>query len=129
MNSHAEMMYPKFTFLASGGAIGDALFMFSMLMGFVFYFYKLLSAVLFAKLYQKPAAKWIVLFIGGLCLESYLFHMTLFTPAFNNLFPLNLLLIYVAVIVCAYVVRCIARTILQTFQKENYRWGEVFKLV
>ena len=103
--------------------------MIPMLMGFVFYFYKLLSADLFAKLYQKPAAKWIVLFIGGLCLESYLFHMTLFTPAFNNLFPLNLLLIYVAVIVCAYVVRCIARTILQTFQKENYRWGEVFKLV
>lgn len=28
MNSHAEIMYPKFQILASGGAIGDALFMF-----------------------------------------------------------------------------------------------------
>lgn len=27
-NSHMDMLYPKFSFLATGGAIGDALFFF-----------------------------------------------------------------------------------------------------
>ena len=29
MNSHMEICYPKFQFLATGGAIGDALFFFA----------------------------------------------------------------------------------------------------
>ena len=103
-------------------------FMIPLLMGFCYYLYKVLSADLFIKLYQLKLANWLILVIGGLCLESYLIHMKLFTPELNTIFPLNLLIIYIAVLFVAYIVRCIARTFLQTFQKEDYNWNKVFSI-
>lgn len=102
--------------------------MLPLLMGFLFYFYRLLSADVFARFYQKKILNWFILVIGGLCLESYLIHMKLFTDRFNSIFPFNLIIIYVAVLVAAYLLRCISRIILQTFQKEPFNWNAVFKL-
>lgn len=102
--------------------------MLPLLMGFLFYLYRLLSANIFVRLYRRKTVNWFILVVGGLCLESFLIHMKLFTDRFNSIFPLNLLMIYVAVLVAAYLLRCLSRTILQTFQKEPFDWNAVFKL-
>ena len=102
--------------------------MIPLLMAFCYYLYKCLNNKVFKKLYTKPCINWIVIVIGGLCLESYLIHMNLFTTTLNCLFPFNLVIIYITVLLAAYVVRCTARIILQTFQKEDYDWKIVFKV-
>lgn len=103
-------------------------FMIPLLMGFCYYLYKVLSAQFFVKFYQMKIMNWLILVIGGLCLESYLIHMKVFTPVLNHFFPLNLLIIYLAVLVTAYIVRCLARIFLQTFQKEDYDWKRIISV-
>lgn len=83
----------------------------------------------FAKLYDRKVCNWMIMFIGGVCLESYIVHMHILSDSLNFLFPLNLILIYTVVIVAANFVRCVARFILQTFQKESYCWTEIFKII
>lgn len=71
---------------------------------------------------------WIVMGVGGLCLESYLIQFTLFTDKLNWLFPLNIPLIMLAVLVVSYICRCLARIIIQTLCTEDYMWRKVFEI-
>lgn len=67
--------------------------------------------------------------ISGLCLEIYLVQGTLFTDKMNGIFPLNILIMFVIVIIGAYLLRCGARIFAQTFKEGDYKWKEVFKFV
>ena len=96
------------------------------LMGIVLYLYKCCNAKWFAFLYQSKYGHWIVMFVGSLCLESYLIHFSLFTDKMNGIWPLNLLIIVVVILACSYLVRCIARLFQQTFQSEDYEWKKIF---
>ncbi len=69
----------------------------------------------------------VLLFIGGLCLEIYLIQGFVFTNSLNYLFPINIPIIMLAVVISAYIVRCLSRAFLQTFEKEDYRWLEIVK--
>ena len=71
----------------------------------------------------------IIKFIGGLCLEIYVVQHALFTTRMNHLFPLNLIIMFVIILLVAYILRCAARLFLQTFSKENYNWKEILRLV
>ena len=71
----------------------------------------------------------ILLFIGGLCLEMYLAQGLVFTTKYNYMFPLNIPVIVLILIGVAYVVRCISRFLLQTFQKEDYDWKAIIRLM
>ena len=64
----------------------------------------------------------ILRFIGGLCLEILVCQQMIFTTKLNHLFPWNIPLIMIFVILFAYVVRVLSRWLLQTFQKEDYDW-------
>lgn len=68
-------------------------------------------------------------FIAGLCLEIYIIQAAFFTDKLNFLFPINLLVIFVEIVVSAYILRCISRIILQIFQKEDFNWKEIFRAV
>ena len=70
----------------------------------------------------------IIMFVGGLCLESYLIQYSLFTDKMNSIWPLNLFLIVLLILVCSYLVRCLARLFAQTFRTEDYEWQKVFEL-
>lgn len=70
----------------------------------------------------------IIMIVGGLCLESYLIQGVLFTDKMNGIWPLNLLVIILAILVCSYIVRCVARIFVQTFRSENYEWKRIFSL-
>ena len=98
------------------------------LMGIVVYFYKCCHAQWLTNLYQSKFGNWIIMFVGGLCLESYLIQESLFTDKMNGIWPLNLALITILILACSYIVRCVARIFSQTFRTEDYEWKKVFSL-
>ena len=67
--------------------------------------------------------------ISGLCLEIYLVQGTLFTDKMNNLFPLNIPIMFVIIILGAYMLRCCARIFAQTFKDGDYNWKAIIKLI
>ncbi len=66
--------------------------------------------------------------VGGLCLEIYIVQSSLFTTEMNNLFPLNLLLMFLIIVFAALVLRCSARVFEQLFRREDFDWTKVFSL-
>ena len=98
------------------------------LMGITVYFYKWCNAGWMKRIYDSKWGNWIIMVIGGLCLESYLIQYSLFTDKMNGIWPLNLVIIVVAILICSYFVRCTARWFAQTFRTEDYEWKKIFAL-
>ena len=98
------------------------------LFGIVVYFYKWCKSDFFLKLYQKSWGNKIIMFVSGICLESYLIQFALITDRMNNIWPFNILLIFSIIILCSYFVRCIARVFSQTFEDGDYNWKKVFSI-
>jgi peptidoglycan/LPS O-acetylase OafA/YrhL len=98
------------------------------LLGATFYFYKVCNSDLLAKIYKRKIPGAIIKVVGGLCLEIYLVQYVLFTNKMNGIFPLNLLIMFLIIVVAAYVLRCFARIFSQTFKDADYDWKSVFKL-
>lgn len=98
------------------------------LMGTCIYLYNLFQADIF-KLLMKSNVGYGIQAIAALCLESYIVQYVLFTDKINYLFPLNIIILVVEVILLAYAVRTLGRTFKQLFEKEDFRWKEIFRLV
>lgn len=79
------------------------------------------------KLYESKFG-FVIKFIGGLCLEIYVVQHAIITSKLNSMFPLNIIVIFIAIVLSAHLLRCFARLFLQTFQKEDYNWKEILKL-
>lgn len=94
----------------------------------IFFLYKICKSDCILKLYQISFVSNIIKIVGGLCLESYLIQFAVFTNSLNFIFPLNLFIIILLVLIAAYIVRCAARLLSQTFRTEDYEWRKVFSL-
>lgn len=97
------------------------------LLGIIYGFYRWCEAPLFTRLIGNRVIRSTILFVAGLCLESYLIQYSLITDKLNSIWPLNILLVILLILGCSYAVRCVSRIILQTFSTEDYNWKEVFK--
>jgi len=98
------------------------------LMGTIVYFYKWCNCDWMKRIYQTKWGNAVIMVVGGLCLESYLIQLSLFTDKINGIWPLNLLIIVVVILACSYLVRCMARLFAQTFRTEDYEWKKIFSL-
>lgn len=98
------------------------------LMGITVYFYKWCNAGWMKQIYDSKWGNWMIMVIGGLCLESYLIQQSLFTDKLNSLWPMNLLFIVLVILICSYIVRCIARWFAQTFRTEEYDWKKIISI-
>ena len=98
------------------------------LMGITVYFYKWCNCDWMKRIYQSKWGNALIMIVGGLCLESYLIQHSLFTVKMNSIWPLNLLIIVVVILLCSYIVRCMARWFAQTFRTEDYEWKKIFSL-
>lgn len=68
----------------------------------------------------------VIALIGGLCLEVYISHSQFVTTAYNRFFPLNLAGYLAVALAAAYAIRCITRTVVQTFDRNGpYDWKAV----
>ena len=98
------------------------------LFGIIVYMYKLCSAIR-VKAFMQTKKGYCIRFVSGLCLEAYIVQCALFTDKMNFLFPLNLILMFIIVMSVAYLTRTIGRVFLQIFQKEDFDWKAVIRLV
>lgn len=97
------------------------------LMGIVYYFYKLCNMRWLKKIYANRYGHALIMTVSGLCLESYLIQSCVFTTIFNFLFPLNLPIIIVAVLIVSYCCKVLSRFFAQTFKDMNYDWKDMIK--
>lgn len=98
------------------------------LLGVTYYIYRLCNSEWLKSIYPTKTGL-IIRAIGGLCLEIYLVQPYLFTDKFNSIFPLNILVVFIEIILVAYILRCLSRVWSQTFKDNDYNWKEVFKIV
>lgn len=98
------------------------------LMGIVFYFYKWCNAGFWGKIYKHRICHYTIMTISGLCLESYLIQYSVFTTSMNNIFPFNLPIMIIIVLLIAFICKCLSRVFIQTFKDTDYNWKDVIKL-
>ena len=101
-------------------------FTFVLLMAMLYFLYLWADGTWVKSLYQSRVGHFLIRFVGGLCLEVYLIQNWLITDVLNFLFPLNLLIMVCVVVVAAYLVRCLARFLSQTFKDAPYDWHKIF---
>lgn len=97
------------------------------LLFFVYYTYQVCASNILRKVYENKVWGSCIRFIGGLCLEIYLVQPILFTDKMNFLFPLNLPIMFLIILIAAYLLRCSARVFAQTFKDGEYDWKAVVK--
>lgn len=100
-------------------------FSFIPLLGTVYYFYKIGDSNICKRIYSSKVGNFIIRFIGDLCLDIYLVQFFLFTDKMNSIFPLNIVIMFLIIFIVAYLTRCLARFISQTFKNDPYDWREV----
>lgn len=107
----------------------------------VFNFLPLLPAVYFfllwgngnfaKKLYRNKVANFIIRFVGGLCLEVYFMQYAVFAVVgdkWNFMFPFNIPIAFCVIVLAAYLLRCFARLLSQTFKDEPYNWKKMISV-
>lgn len=98
------------------------------LAGNVFYFYKICNANVFKKIYSTKYGSVIIMIVSGLSLELYLIQNYLFTDSLNVIFPFNIPLIMLLILIMSYICRCLGRIFSQTFRADDYEWKKIFAL-
>ena len=94
------------------------------------YFFQLCQTKFMLSVYNHCISGWLIKAIGGLCLEIYLVQPYVRTTALNSIFPLNLPILFCAIVIVAYVCRVIGRWLQQTFSSEDgYNWKNILKVI
>ena len=114
------LRYQQFAFLHP--------FTFIPLLAWLYFIYLWANGSFMRSVYQTKWGHFLIRFIGGLCLEIYLIQNRLFTDVLNFMFPLNLVIIFCIIVVAAYLLRCFARFISQTFKDAPYDWKSMVSI-
>ena len=128
-------MFIMFTGVIALGTRHDGVVRYVRLLGlpfilsFVYYAYRFASCPLLADASHKAMWK-VVVCIGGLCLDFYLIKWTFISGTLSCVFPLNLPIVFLYLLVVAYLNRSIGRIIQQTLsiERKGYDWKSVFAL-
>ncbi len=94
----------------------------------IYYLYLWSNGDVAQKLYNNKVVYLVVRFVGGLCLEIYLIQSYIYTDKLNGVFPLNIPIVFCAIVFAAYLVRCLARLLSQTFKENPYDWKKVIDI-
>lgn len=69
-----------------------------------------------------------VYFISCLTLEIYMVQYAIFTDKMNALFPLNIVLTYLAIFFVAYILKCASKLFSQIFSDTGFDWQKIYQL-
>lgn len=90
-------------------------------------FYRFCNTEIMYRMYNSCFMGAIIKFVGGLCLEIYLVQAPLLTDKYNSIFPANVILILIAIVLGAYILRCLSRFWSQTFKDGDYDIKAILK--
>lgn len=92
------------------------------LLGICFFMYQIGKAPLIGKYFDTKILGNILFVIGNLCLESYLIQKYIFTDSLNNIFPFNIPIIMLAVLLAAYLLHILSSIVSQIFNSTPFDW-------
>lgn len=95
---------------------------------FIYFTYRFFSSAAIVRLYDIPVVQKPVYYISALCLEIYLVQFSIITDRMNHLFPLNLLIVFAAIVAMAFAVKVLGNFISQTFRDDPYDWRRMIRL-
>ena len=90
--------------------------------------YKVCNSGVILMIYENKYVHFCVYSISALCLEIYLCQLAVITPRLNHIFPFNIPIIIIGVILLAYIVKVFSNFFSQTFKEQDYNWKAIFKL-
>lgn len=79
-------------------------------------------------LFNIKGAKWIFIILSSLTLEIYIVQWQLITPFFNNLFPLNLIIVFTIIVGSAYLLKIAVNIFLQLWTTEPFCLRDCYRL-
>lgn len=109
-----------FNYIGKGNAL--QLLSYIPLIGICLTVYQIGKAPLVERLFERKICGNALFIIGNLCLESYLIQKYIFTDALNGLFPLNIPLIMIVVLIAAYLLHILSGIISQIFDSKPFDW-------
>lgn len=98
------------------------------LLAAIYWIYQLCNTEKVSSLLSKKYIGWGIFFISSLTLEIYMVQYALFTNRFNDIFPANIILIYIVIFVTAYLLKCLSRIFTMVFSDKQLIVKEIFKL-
>lgn len=96
------------------------------LIGVCYFVYAIGKAPWIERLFDSKIWGNILFIIGSLCLESYMIQKYIFTDALNHIFPLNIPIIMLLVLISAYILHVLAGVIGQVFDSKQFDWKTLF---
>lgn len=101
------------------------------LYGFIYSMYMASLGHWTTRLFECSMIGKVIRIVAALTLEIYLvgFILCYCMMGFNRLFPLNLLIAFVSIVIVAYGVKIVANFILQTFKDSPYEWRKLIKII
>lgn len=98
------------------------------LMGVTFFTYLMGKSEPIDRLLHTKLGGTIIISIGALCLENYLIQKMIITDAWNAIFPWNISLIMLCVLIASYCAKILANIIGQIFDSQPLNWREVVRI-
>lgn len=98
------------------------------LAGFIIFLYSLGETKPLRNIMRCKVGK-VIQAIASLCLEAYIVQFALFTDKMNNIFPANILIMMILILIIAYITRCLGRIFSQIFNKDDFDWKVIIKLI
>lgn len=95
---------------------------------FCYYGYKVCTYSWCTKLMTHKRWKWLFCWIASLTLEMYVVQFHVITDEYNDLFPLNWLIVFGRIFIVAYVLRICVNVFIQFMGKEGWHWVKCLKL-
>lgn len=97
------------------------------LYGVTYYTYRFCCAPFWSRFYEHHIIGQILFITGGLCLECYLIQGFLFTDKLNWLFPINIPIIMISILLISYGINFLSSAFSQTFSESTkYDWKKCF---
>lgn len=91
-------------------------------------FYLLCRTSFAERLYSNRYCYAFIRFVGGLCLEIYIVQPIIIRNwPLTELFPLNVVIVFLIIVFSAYVLKCLSHVWSQTFKETDYNWQEIVK--
>lgn len=99
------------------------------LIGFSFFFYKWCKSDAMDRIFHNKYLNPVIRSIGGLCFEIYLVQSLLFYSYKNIIsYPVNMLFIWIAVLLWAYILHIFSNFFVQTIADGDYDWKKILKI-
>ena len=98
------------------------------LLSSIYWIYRFCDTPQIYKILEYKSGGKFIYFISTLTLEIYMVQYAIFTDKLNNIFPLNIIIIYIIIFIAAYLLKCTAHLFSQVFSNEPFNNKSIYQV-